>query len=463
MNAPRILHRHHRLGLATTHVLVFVALATVIVAIYVAFVVGIGTLMGDTDNLLLSVVATAAVAVAFEPMRRRAQHAANALVFGERASPYEVLAGITATGDGSDLDEVVTHAATLLAEGSGAARVIVWRRDDRHLTPTWGWPDEPRGEPVLLSSDDSEIDGWDLTRMLRTDQGVVGAVTVAKGRDEPVRPSDVQLVDEFAGQAAVLVAHARLQADLQHSAEDLAASRRRLLTAQSDARQRLERDIHDGAQQNLVALRVKIGLAKRLAEDEGATDVATLLDDLAGDAVDAIDSLRSLARGVYPPLLEAEGLTAAITAQVRQASVPVTVAHDDLARHDRDIESTVYFCVLEALANAVKYAHADHIEVELRQTADELRFRVTDDGQGFDLAATTTGTGLMGLSDRLDAVDGTLVVRSQPGQGTTIEGSVPRQDASSDVAEAQRDTSTSGANSALGTNPMAPASTAPRS
>jgi signal transduction histidine kinase len=401
--------------------------------------------------------------VTFEPVRQRVQHAANALVFGERASPYEVLAGMTATGDGGDLDDVVTHAATLLGEGSGATQIIVWRRDDGHLAPTWGWPDEPRGEPIPLTGDDSEIDGWDLTRMLRTDQGVVGAVTLDKKRGEPVRTSDVQLVDEFAGQAAVLVAHARLQADLQHSAEELAASRRRLLTAQSDARQRLERDIHDGAQQNLVALRVKIGLAKRLAEDEGATDVATLLDDLAGDAVDAIDSLRSLARGVYPPLLEAEGLTAAITAQVRQASVPVTVAHDDLARHDRDIESTVYFCVLEALANAVKYAHADHIEVELRQTPTDLRFRVTDDGQGFDPATTTTGTGLMGLSDRLDAVDGTLVVRSQPGQGTTIEGSVPRQDASSDVAEAQRDTSTSGANSALGTNPMAPASTAPRS
>lgn len=463
MNALHIMRRHHALAVATIRLTVLLTMATAIIAIYVAFVVGIGTLIGDTDNLLLSVIATAAVAVAFEPVRQRVQHAANVLVFGERATPYEVLAGMTAAGDRGDLHEVVVHAATLLGEAAGASRVAVWRREDGHLSPTWGWPSLLEGEPIPLPTDDADLEGWDLTRLLRTDQGVVGAVTLDKQRGEPVRTSDVQLVDEFAGQAAVLVAHARLQADLQHSAEDLAASRRRLLTAQSDARQRLERDIHDGAQQNLVALRVKIGLAKRLAEDEGATDVATLLDNLAGDAVNAIDSLRSLARGVYPPLLEAEGLTAAITAQVRQASVPVTVTHDDLARHDRDIESTVYFCVLEALANAVKYARADHIEVELRQTPHDLCFRVTDDGQGFDPTTTTTGTGLMGLADRLDAVDGSLKVSSHPGQGTTIQGRVPRQDASPDVAEAQRDTSTSGAKSALGTKPMAPASTAPRS
>lgn len=453
-------HRLYDIDVVINRTVVLGGLATSITAIYVAIVVGLGSLLGDTSNLALSIGATAVVAVVFEPIRERVQHAANVLVYGERATPYEVLAGMTTSDDAAG-DDPVAQAAALLGEGTGAVQVTVWTRDDAQLLPRWTWPDTLPPRAPLPITDDAVPDA-DLSRPLVHDGRLAGAVSLTKPRGEPVRPTDTRLLEEFAGQAAVLVANARLTEQLRQRLDQLAASRRRLVTAQDDARRRLERDVHDGAQQNLVALKVKLGLARRLALSEGVDQVADLVDAVAADADAAVDSLRSLARGIYPPLLEAEGLEAALRAQSRRSAVPVLIEAHGVTRHSREVEATVYFCVLEALQNAAKHAGADRVRVTLSQTEDTLRFEVADDGVGFEGSPNGSGTGLEGMQDRLDTLGGALVVTSTPGAGATVTGAIPLASTPEDQSpSAQAATSSSGPNSDLDTNPTAPASTAP--
>jgi signal transduction histidine kinase len=196
------------------------------------------------------------------------------------------------------------------------------------------------------------------------------------------------------------------------------------VAAQDERAKKLERDIHDGAQQQLVALSVKLRLAEGMVErDPGkARELLTELQRLTGET---LDDLRDLARGIYPPLLADKGLAAALEAQARKSSLPVTVQPDGVGRYRQDVESAVYFCCLEALNNVAKYAEATSVEIRLAQADEELRFEVEDDGRGFDTTAMGSGTGLQGMADRLDAIGGHLVVRSAPGDGTAIAGRVP--------------------------------------
>jgi len=206
--------------------------------------------------------------------------------------------------------------------------------------------------------------------------------------------------------------------------EDLRASRQRLVAASDEARRRLERNLHDGAQQRLVALRITLGLARRVA-GSSSPEADELLAQTEQEAQDALEELRDLARGIYPPLLADLGLAAALEAQARKAAVPVTVEAPGLGRYPQDIEAAVYFCVLEALQNVAKYARASRATVALACPDGRLEFTVTDDGDGFDPAQATRGTGLQGMADRLAAAGGTLRVRSRPGLGTTISGTLP--------------------------------------
>jgi signal transduction histidine kinase len=150
-----------------------------------------------------------------------------------------------------------------------------------------------------------------------------------------------------------------------------------------------------------------------------------MLADLEGDATSALEDLRDLARGIYPPVLADRGLAAALEAQARKAPMPVVVEPDGVGRYARDVESAVYFCALEALNNVAKYAGATTTVVRLAQDRDELTFAVQDDGEGFDTTSTGYGTGMRGMADRLDAIGGTLLVESEPGRGTTVTGRVP--------------------------------------
>ncbi len=206
--------------------------------------------------------------------------------------------------------------------------------------------------------------------------------------------------------------------------EELKASRRRLVSAQDEERRRLERNLHDGAQQQLVALQVKQRLAEQLV-DRDPIKVKELLAQLNAETASAIDDLRDLARGIYPPLLADQGLAAALESQARKAALEVLVEPDGVGRYHPDIEAAVYFCALEALNNVAKYAQASSARVMLRASDGTLRFEVTDDGVGFDTAFTGYGTGVQGMADRLAALGGDVEVRSTPGTGTTVRGWIP--------------------------------------
>jgi signal transduction histidine kinase len=245
---------------------------------------------------------------------------------------------------------------------------------------------------------------------------VLGALTVATPPAEPLTPDQERLIGDLAAQAGLVLRNVGL-------IEELKASRQRLVTAQDEERRRLERNIHDGAQQQLVALQIKLGLARKLASS--LPDADALLAQLQTEAQAALEDLRVLARGIYPPLLADQGLTAALEAQARRAALPVTVRADSIGRYPQETEAAVYFCSLEALQNVAKYANAHEASVSLRGENGSLIFEVVDDGAGFDPTVSSYGTGLQGMSDRLEALGGSLQIVSSPGRGTKVIGRLP--------------------------------------
>jgi signal transduction histidine kinase len=201
------------------------------------------------------------------------------------------------------------------------------------------------------------------------------------------------------------------------------AQRLRMIEAAENERRRIERNIHDGAQQQLVALSVKLGLARTIvARDPAGADA--VLAELQAEAQDALEGLRDMTRGTYPPILADEGLVVALEARARKAPLPVSVAGDDIGRLPREIESAVYFCCLEALQNTAKYARASRATVAVRRIGAELSFTVIDDGVGFDPTTVRHGVGLRSMAERVEALGGGLEVRSADGGGTTIVGRI---------------------------------------
>ncbi|HEY8675900.1 MAG TPA: sensor histidine kinase, partial [Candidatus Dormibacteraeota bacterium] len=198
-----------------------------------------------------------------------------------------------------------------------------------------------------------------------------------------------------------------------------------LVAAQDDERRKLERNLHDGAQQHLVAIKVKLGLAEMLATRDPEKAKAAVAE-LKHDADEALETLRDLARGIYPPLLADKGLPIALRAQARKATLPVTVEADGIGRYPQDTEAALYFCILEALQNIQKYAQASSATVRLREDGDQLSVEVADDGRGFDVSTTIRGNGLTNMEDRLDALGGGLQIESStPGKGTTLRAAIP--------------------------------------
>ena len=414
-----IRHRLYDIDVVISRSLVYGALAAFIGVMYVAVVVGVGSVVGTggEPNTALAITATTLVAVSFQPLRRRFEKIANRIVFGRRATPYEVLSEfsqrVAATGG-----ELLGDAARGLVEGTAASRAVVAIRVGERFVPTASWPD-PNGQVVEGAEE--------ATFPILHDGAVLGQLSLLTPRGEPLPEQDRQLATEIASAMGLALRNEALTESLQIRVDELRRSRQRLVAVQDETRRKLERDLHDGAQQQLVALKVKLGLAKALAERDGAQRTAALLHDLTADADDTVDALRDFARGVYPPLLEAEGLAVAIRAHARRVPVPTEVIDHGAGRHDRQVETAVYFCVLEALQNVTKYAEASSVTVELGLDADTLTFRVVDDGRGFDIGESGSGTGLANMRDRLGAVNGSLTISTSPGGGTAVEGSVRSQ------------------------------------
>jgi signal transduction histidine kinase len=250
------------------------------------------------------------------------------------------------------------------------------------------------------------------------------------GRDEVALVHDRALLDDtelLDAVGAMLLAewrHERLTADLRRAMSELDESRRRIAEAANLERARIERDLHDGAQQRLIALRIRLGLAEDCLRSDPAAGIDAVRQ-LGFEAEAALDELQAIARGVYPPVLTERGVADALHSMALQAPRPVHVAADGITRQPMEIESAVYFTCVEAVQNALKHADgATGVWIELRQTGDRFRFEVRDDGPGF-WTDGADGRGLRNMHDRIEAIGGRLTVESSPAQGTRVSGSLP--------------------------------------
>jgi signal transduction histidine kinase len=411
-------YRLYDIDVVINRAVVYGTLAVFITLIYAGLVVGVGTLVGNQGDRLLTAIAAAVIAIAFQPIRERSRRFANRLVYGTRATPYEVLADFAERVAGTySVEDVLPRTAHMLAEGTAASRADVWVRVGPELRAAGSWPTAVDEYVSVGDGEEISVPGSTATAPVRYQGRLLGGLSVTKAPGEQLTATEAKLLADVASQAGLVLRNAGL-------IEELRASRQRLVAAQDEERRKIERNLHDGVQQQLVALNVQLGLLARTVERD-PSQAGAMSAQLQSRASEALDDLRDLARGIYPPLLADKGLGAALEAQARKAALPVTVEADGVGRYEQPVEAAVYFCTLEALNNVAKYAGATHAAISLRQRDGVLAFTVTDDGAGFDMGATRYGTGLQGMADRLDAIGGVLDVTSTPGTGTSVSGSVP--------------------------------------
>ena len=301
-------HRLYDIDLVINRALVYGGLGACITVTYVGVVAGVGTLVHTSSaaNLVLSLVATALVAVIFQPARELLQRLANRLVYGQRASPYEVLADFSDRIAGAlSLDEVLPRMAEAAAQGVGATRsrvrVYVPGGPDRAVA----WPSDALAGP------------FERTVPVFHQGTPVGEIAISKPEREPITSAEINLLTHLAAQAGPALKNVRLDLELQARLEDLLASRQRIVAAQDAERRRLERDIHDGAQQQFVAIAVNMRVAQELVQSDPA-EAEALLGELSLQANDALSTLRDLARGIYPPALVDRGVAGGTRGVCRQ-------------------------------------------------------------------------------------------------------------------------------------------------
>jgi signal transduction histidine kinase len=436
-------HRLFDIDVVINRALVYGALAAFIGIVYVALVVGVGALL-DLPSVGLQIAATAVVAVAFHPLRERLQRVANRLVFGRRASPYEVLSGFSdRVAETYATEDVLPRMARIIGEGTAAARAEVWLRVGDELVRAGTWPTWPAGDArpesaaradrLPLTQGELPTVDADRTVPVRHRNELLGAVAVSKRPGELLSPAETNLLDDLAHQAGLVLRNVRLTAELRARLEELSSrteqlreSRQRIVETQDAERRRLERNIHDGAQQHLVALAVKLRLARTMATRD-PDRARVLVSEARGQTARALETLRDLAGGIYPPTLTERGVAAALAEQIEGLGIAIEVQDGGLGegRLPAEVEAAVYFSALEALQNAAKHAGARRVVVRLDRGDGDLAFSVSDDGRGFDPAMARRGSGLQNLADRLEALGGTLEVDAAPGAGATIRGRIP--------------------------------------
>ncbi|MGH2629641.1 MAG: histidine kinase [Actinomycetota bacterium] len=424
MGVAVLKYRLYELDVVVKKTIVFGVLVVLLMAVSVGTLLALSSPLTDLapDETQAVGLTGLIVGLSVWPLWRLARRIADRIVYGGRATPYEVLTEFSErVGETYSTEDVLPRMAQLLGEATGALVARVWVRVGSELRPAQTWPvDADRVDPIRLPDDtlpDFHATLGEHGIEVRHQGELLGALSVQMAASDPMGAGRQRIVHDLASQAGLVLRNVRL-------IEELRESRRRIVAAQDDRRKKLERDIHDGAQQQLVALSVKARLAGGLAAKDPAR-TEEMLEDLQHDLTEALENLRDLARGIYPPLLADRGLSAALEAQARKSPTPVRVDADGVGRFPPETETTVYFSVLEALQNVAKYAHATSATVRLVVGDRALHFEVADDGRGFDATGTSFGTGLLGIVDRLSALGGEVEIASTPGSGTTVRGRLP--------------------------------------
>lgn len=380
-------------------------------AITIAYA-GVAALVGVTAGRYLSLSWAVALALLaallFQPARTRLERLADRWVFGRRTDPSRAIARLGGTlADTFDLDSLLPRMVAALQDG---------------LDLTWA-----RVRPgASVASEDA-----DVVVPVVLDGERLGLVECGPKREGVWTEQDRSVVVTFAGQAALALRNVRLTENLAAHAAEIAASRTRLVRAQESERRRIERNIHDGVQQELVAL---IGLAGQIRAPDGTGASPEDLALLRAGLTRVLDDLRDLARGIHPSLLSDKGLLPAVEALAARHPVAVDLRADPVLRGHRfaeDAEAACYFTIAEALANSLKHARASRCEVTLALRDGALDISVSDDGVGFrpEDPLRERGQGLAGMHDRFAALDGALEIRSAPGAGTTVRAHIPIREA----------------------------------
>jgi signal transduction histidine kinase len=419
--------------------LVYAALWAGIALVYVAAAAGLGLAASRRFPLGLAIALTVGATLLFQPARARLERSADRWVFGTPTDPAHLVSRLGATLEGTvELESLLPRMADTLQEGLG----VTWARvrldpapvgadaRGRNGRPGGGPDGRPGGEVPAMSGPgggpggevpamslpgggpDGEVPA--LSVPIELDGQRLGVVECGPRRQGTLSPHDTALVATFARQAALAVRNVRLTAELERS-------RARLVRAQELERRRIERDLHDGVQQDLVALLGHSARVRRELDRDPAAGEA-VLDELQAGLRHVLGELRELAHGIHPSVLSDRGLLEAVESLAARSAVPVAVRADPALRGLRfaqEIEGAGYFTVAEALANASKHAAATAIDVTLAHHTGGLDITVRDDGTGFD-PATVVGDGLVNLAERLAALGGRLEVEARPGAGTTL-------------------------------------------
>jgi signal transduction histidine kinase len=454
---PRLLTVIDRVLVRTV---VLVGLLALVEVVYLFVVVGLDRAPAPEERsvLVLSMVAAGACAILAFPARHRLEEIANQRVYGERTRPDDAVKTFAGRMSRAvPMDELLLQLAESLKKSLTLTAAEVWTGQGGALDRAVSVPDRPAARLTLEGEElgvatrahvqgNAWLQVWMPGFLEGRDRVQVRVAVVAhlgellglivverRADDPPFTDDDDRVLAELARQVGLALHNVRLDSALQASLEELevrnqelAASRLRIVSAADESRRQIERNLHDGAQQHLVALAVKVGLVKQLIDADRAT-ADEMLDQLRGDVQDTLDELRELAHGIYPPLLRDRGLEAALNAAANRSRLPVQLnVEEGVHRHPAETEAAIYFCVLEAMQNAGKHAGDDaRLTVTISEADDELRFEVADDGPGFDASAAEMGHGFVNMRDRLGALGGTLQLDTAPGEGSRIRGQVP--------------------------------------
>jgi signal transduction histidine kinase len=375
----------------------------------------------------LAVTATIAAALAFQPLRRRLESAVSRRLFGDRVRQYQLLKNLGTTMEQTaELDELLPRLAHAVRDGIGASWVQVRLRDadgswlDDPVGVAGEVPGESKGGLRQAQTASESAAGVDLARAGE----LVGRVDLGP-RPGGYAADDLELLATVAAQATTAVANVRLATQLKEGLDELSTSRVRLIAAQDAERRRIERDLHDGIQQEVVALIAGLRLARnRLSRDQLT---AAELTDLQDQAREMLRDLRELAHGIHPPVLSDNGLVAALESRVTRFPISVQILADDGLRAERfseDVEGTAYFVACESLTNVAKHAGTDAARVRLTHSASRLSLVVEDDGRGFESNGARSG-GLANIRDRVEALHGQLTIETRLGAGTSVRAELP--------------------------------------